>query len=152
MRIRRSTRTKNIFRQSTISSDRLLVMTRVDVPRKRRSLALCFVFLFFLVVLSPFNDSPFQSLCFSGNEIEIQAGEHKFPFTCTLPENLPSSFESDFGHVRYTVKAILDRPWKFDQEVKAAFTIVLPFDLNQEPRTSVGLVIGRKHIDQEKVK
>ncbi|XP_047369298.1 dolichol kinase isoform X5 [Vespa velutina] len=72
----------------------------------------------------------------SGNEIEIQAGEHKFPFTCTLPENLPSSFESDFGHVRYTVKAILDRPWKFDQEVKAAFTIVLPFDLNQEPRTS----------------
>lgn len=69
-----------------------------------------------------------------GSEIEIQPGEHKFPFTCALPANLPSSFESDFGHVRYTVKATLDRPWKFDQEVKSAFTLVSPFDLNQEPR------------------
>ncbi|KAI4477956.1 hypothetical protein M0804_012436 [Polistes exclamans] len=72
----------------------------------------------------------------SGNEIEIQAGEHKFPFTCSLPEHLPSSFESDFGHVRYTVKATLDRPWKFDQDVKAAFTVVSPFDLNTESRSS----------------
>ncbi|XP_020282949.1 arrestin domain-containing protein 17 [Pseudomyrmex gracilis] len=72
----------------------------------------------------------------SGGEIEIQAGEHKFPFTCTLPPNLPSSFESDFGYVRYTVKATLDRPWKFDQDVKSPFTVILPFDLNQEPRAA----------------
>lgn len=72
-----------------------------------------------------------------GGEIEIQGGEHKFPFQCILPVNLPSSFESDFGHVRYTVKATLDRPWKFDQEVKSPFTVVSPFDLNQEARSSV---------------
>ncbi|XP_011861149.1 PREDICTED: arrestin domain-containing protein 2 [Vollenhovia emeryi] len=72
----------------------------------------------------------------SGGEIEIQSGEHKFPFTCSLPTNLPSSFESDFGHVRYTVKATLDRPWKFDQDVKSPFTIVAPLDLNQEPRAA----------------
>ncbi|XP_003490327.1 arrestin domain-containing protein 17 isoform X1 [Bombus impatiens] len=72
----------------------------------------------------------------SGGEIEIQGGEHKFPFQCILPMNLPSSFESDFGHVRYTVKATLDRPWKFDQEVKSPFTVVSPFDLNQEVRSS----------------
>ncbi|CAK9825486.1 Arrestin domain-containing protein 17 [Anthophora retusa] len=72
----------------------------------------------------------------SGGEIEIQSGEHKFPFQCVLPSNLPSSFESDFGHVRYTVKATLDRPWKFDQEVKSPFTVVSPLDLNQEPRAS----------------
>ncbi|XP_054004300.1 arrestin domain-containing protein 17 [Hylaeus anthracinus] len=72
----------------------------------------------------------------SGGEIEIQSGEHKFPFQCVLPTNLPSSFESDFGHVRYTVKAILDRPWKFDQEVKSPFTVVLPLDLNLESRAS----------------
>lgn len=74
---------------------------------------------------------------FSGGEIEIQSGEHKFPFQCVLPTNLPSSFESDFGHVRYTVKATLDRPWKFDQEVKSPFTVVSPLDLNQESRASV---------------
>lgn len=72
----------------------------------------------------------------SGGEIEIQSGEHKFPFQCVLPTNLPSSFESDFGHVRYTVKATLDRPWKFDQEVKSPFTVVSPLDLNQESRAS----------------
>ncbi|KAG7204887.1 hypothetical protein KM043_005285 [Ampulex compressa] len=70
----------------------------------------------------------------AGGEIDIQSGEHKFPFTYTLPTHLPSSFESDFGHIRYTVKAVLDRPWKFDQEVKRLFTVVSPFDLNQEPR------------------
>lgn len=72
----------------------------------------------------------------SGGEIEIQSGEHKFPFTCTLPMNLPSSFESDYGHVRYTVKAVLDRPWKFDQEVKNPFTVIAPLDLNQESRAA----------------
>jgi len=72
-----------------------------------------------------------------GGEIEIQSGEHKFPFTCSLPTNLPSSFESDFGHVRYTVKATLDRPWKFDQDVKSPFTVIAPLDLNQEPRAAV---------------
>ncbi|XP_066581032.1 arrestin domain-containing protein 17-like [Prorops nasuta] len=69
----------------------------------------------------------------SGVEIEIQQGEHRFPFSCALPATLPSSFESDYGHIRYTVKATLDRPWKFDQDVKAAFTIVDPLDLNHIP-------------------
>ncbi|XP_063990814.1 arrestin domain-containing protein 17 isoform X2 [Diachasmimorpha longicaudata] len=73
----------------------------------------------------------------SGDEdITIPVGEHSYPFTCALPLNLPSSFEHDYGHVRYTVKAIIDRPWKFDQEVKAAFTVVSHFDLNREARAS----------------
>ncbi|XP_076653337.1 arrestin domain-containing protein 17 isoform X1 [Halictus rubicundus] len=72
----------------------------------------------------------------SGSEIEVQSGEHKFPFQCVLPTNIPSSFESDFGYVRYIAKATLDRPWKFDQEVKSPFTVVQPFDLNQEQRAS----------------
>ncbi|XP_043277832.1 arrestin domain-containing protein 17-like [Venturia canescens] len=72
----------------------------------------------------------------SGDEMELPVGEHVYPFTCSLPPSLPSSFESHYGHVRYTVKAILDRPWKFDQEVKTAFTVVSNFDLNREPRAS----------------
>ncbi|XP_012255957.1 arrestin domain-containing protein 17 isoform X2 [Athalia rosae] len=68
----------------------------------------------------------------SGVEIQLPPGEHSYPFSCVLPPNLPSSFESDLGHVRYTVKATLDRPWKFDQEVKTAFTVVSALDLNQE--------------------
>lgn len=60
----------------------------------------------------------------NGNEINLPAGEHIYPFTCVLPPNLPSSFEGEFGHVRYTVKVVLDRPWKFDQETKMAFTVI----------------------------
>lgn len=73
---------------------------------------------------------------FTGNEIELDAGEHVYPFTFSLPPNLPSSFEALFGHVRYTVRAILDRPWKFDHEAKAAFTVISPLDLNQESQAS----------------
>lgn len=70
----------------------------------------------------------------SASEMELPPGEHVYPFTFSLPNNLPSSFEHIYGHIRYTVKAILDRPWKFDQETKAAFSIVANLDLNCEGR------------------
>lgn len=47
---------------------------------------------------------------------------------------MPSSFEGEFGHVRYTIKVTLDRPWKFDQDMKMAFSVITPVDLNLNPR------------------
>jgi hypothetical protein len=67
----------------------------------------------------------------------LPAGEHSFPFSMMLPNHLPSSFEGEYGYVRYTVKATLDRPWKFDHEVKAAFTVLSHLDLNLDPRNRV---------------
>ncbi|CAD7093273.1 unnamed protein product [Hermetia illucens] len=67
-------------------------------------------------------------------EIELPSGQHTYPFTCALPPTLPSSFEGEWGHVRYTIKVTLDRPWKFDQETKMAFTVISPVDLNLNPR------------------
>jgi len=64
------------------------------------------------------------------SEIEIPAGDHTYPFSTTLPPLLPSSFEGEHGNIRYTVKATLDRPWKFDQNVEKVFTVVTPVDLN----------------------
>lgn len=69
----------------------------------------------------------------SGNEIEIPAGKQVYNFTCALPPVLPSSFEGHYGYVRYTVKVTLDRPWKFDQETKMAFTVINALDLNLNP-------------------
>ncbi|XP_049277455.1 arrestin domain-containing protein 3-like [Anopheles funestus] len=67
-------------------------------------------------------------------ESQLAAGQHTYPFTCALPPTLPSSFEGEWGFVRYTVKVTLDRPWKFDQDVKMAFTVISPVDLNLNPR------------------
>ncbi|XP_041980826.1 arrestin domain-containing protein 17 [Aricia agestis] len=69
----------------------------------------------------------------TGGEIEIPAGKQVYNFTCTLPPALPSSFEGQYGYVRYTVKVTLDRPWKFDQDTKAAFTVINALDLNINP-------------------
>ncbi|XP_063367877.1 arrestin domain-containing protein 3 [Cydia amplana] len=69
----------------------------------------------------------------TGNEIEVPAGKQVYSFTCALPPVLPSSFEGEFGYVRYTVKVTLDRPWKFDQETKMAFTVINALDLNLNP-------------------
>lgn len=73
----------------------------------------------------------------NGSEINLPAGDHTYPFTCVLPGTLPSSYEGEFGHVRYTIKVTLDRPWKFDQDSKMAFTVISPLDLNQNARLKV---------------
>ncbi|XP_039758552.1 arrestin domain-containing protein 17 [Pararge aegeria] len=69
----------------------------------------------------------------TGNEIEIPPGRQVYNFTCALPPVLPSSFEGQYGYVRYTVKVTLDRPWKFDQDTKMAFTVINALDLNLNP-------------------
>lgn len=66
----------------------------------------------------------------NSSETELPAGSHSYPFTCALPPQLPSSFEGEYGYVRYTIKVTLDRPWKFDQDSKMAFTVISPVDLN----------------------
>jgi hypothetical protein len=72
----------------------------------------------------------------------LPAGEHSFLFNMMLPNILPSSFEGQYGYVRYTVTATLDRSRKFDHEVKATFTVLLHLDLNQDPvyRVSIAYV------------
>lgn len=64
----------------------------------------------------------------------MTAEQHSYPFTCALPPTLPSSYEGKWGYVRYTIKVTLDRPWKFDQDTKMAFTVITPVDLNQNAR------------------
>ncbi|KOB63269.1 Arrestin (Or S-antigen), partial [Operophtera brumata] len=75
------------------------------------------------------------------NEIEIPSGKQVYNFTCTLPPVLPSSFEGEHGYVRYTVKVTLDRPWKFDQETKMAFTAIpVQIDIENKSNVQVHLV------------
>lgn len=91
----------------------------------------------FLKTHNKYNSKKIFFQIFLGDEIELPAGTHTYPFNCVIPPNLPSSYESDFGRIRYTVKAAIDRPWKFDHETKLAFTVVSHYDLNQDSSASV---------------
>ncbi|XP_029175799.1 arrestin domain-containing protein 17-like [Nylanderia fulva] len=76
----------------------------------------------------------------TGNgEIRMPEGFHKYPFNFTLPYNIPCSFEHKHGHIRYTTKAVIDRPWRFDHECKIAFTVVSSYDLNMFSQQCLGV-------------
>ena len=63
-------------------------------------------------------------------EIQIEAGDHVFPFQFQLPVSIPSSFVGLHGRIVYSITAVIDRPWKFDHETVAFFTVVGIYDLN----------------------
>ncbi|CAG2057359.1 unnamed protein product [Timema podura] len=75
-------------------------------------------------------------------ETVLPAGDHSFLFTFSIPSNLPSSFEGSFGYIRYTIKATLDRPWKFNQDTKVALTVLAYRDLNMYPQLRTPLILG----------
>jgi hypothetical protein len=63
-----------------------------------------------------------------------------------LPNHLPASFEGKYGHIRYAVKGILHRPWQYDHEVMAVFSVMPKLDLNLDPVNRVSIL--RKSHDE----
>ena len=71
------------------------------------------------------------------NTTEHPSGQHRYPFSISLGDTLPSSFEGRRGYVRYFCKATIDRPWKFDEHIKRAFTVIHHLNLNDSPNAGV---------------
>ncbi|XP_041465310.1 arrestin domain-containing protein 4-like [Lytechinus variegatus] len=67
----------------------------------------------------------------------LPAGEHKFPFRYRLPLGLPPELYCKFAQVSYMVKAVIDRPRKYDHSAKRAFKIKPVVDLNIIPEVLV---------------
>lgn len=67
-------------------------------------------------------------------ETEVGPGTYTFPISCDLPSTLPTSFEGEFGYIRYTIKVALDRAWRENPEHKMAFTVLENIDLNAHSR------------------
>ncbi|EDV21385.1 uncharacterized protein TRIADDRAFT_16016, partial [Trichoplax adhaerens] len=65
----------------------------------------------------------------------LPAGKSEFNFNFTLPteSKLPSTFESrsSEGYIRYSIAAVLMRPWDTDYISKRAFTVLEEIDVNQ---------------------
>ena len=84
---------------------------------------------------------------YTGDSTELQIGSYEFPFSFTLPQNIPSSYEGPHannpnrqglswphGNIRYYVEVVIDRPWKFNHTSICYFTVVTPVDLNVNPQ------------------
>lgn len=69
--------------------------------------------------------------------MQIERGEHIYDFQFRLPAGLPSSFEGEFGHIRYIATAVLDIPKWPDDEFQQPFTVIKPLDLNDNPELRV---------------
>lgn len=68
-----------------------------------------------------------------GENYVLPQGRHVYPFSYILPQQLPSSFEGGYGNIQYTIKGVIDRPWKFDYETKILLNLCSPLDLNYIP-------------------
>ena len=84
------------------------------------------------VLISP--PAPYET----DDTVKLSAGQHVFPFRFQLPVELPGSFEGRSRcYVRYWLKGTIDKPWKFDPEVKYTFTVGSMLDLNLQPSAMV---------------
>uniref|UniRef100_A0A2C9JRJ5 Arrestin C-terminal-like domain-containing protein n=1 Tax=Biomphalaria glabrata TaxID=6526 RepID=A0A2C9JRJ5_BIOGL len=66
-------------------------------------------------------------------ERTLESGQYTYPFQFHIPASSPSSFEGQYGFIRYWTKVAIERPWKEDVSVKKLFTVIYPVDLNREP-------------------
>lgn len=66
----------------------------------------------------------------------LPAGKYNYPFRFQLPPFLPSSFEGEYGHIRYYIKAAIMKPWRMNHVTKTAFTVSSILDLNSIPEAN----------------
>ncbi|ESP05163.1 hypothetical protein LOTGIDRAFT_227841 [Lottia gigantea] len=67
----------------------------------------------------------------------LPAGQYTYPFQFQIPTNTPTSFEGQYGHIRYCVKVMIEIPHRCDLTCKKVFTVIQPLDLNRDPSMSV---------------
>ncbi|XP_067665674.1 arrestin domain-containing protein 17-like [Haliotis asinina] len=63
---------------------------------------------------------------------QLARGCHNLQFQFSIPEGVPSSFDGEFGYIRYWLKVFIDRSWRTDTTTKL-FTVLAKVDLNEIP-------------------
>ncbi|CAB3411178.1 unnamed protein product [Caenorhabditis bovis] len=74
---------------------------------------------------------------------EWSTGTYNYPFSFQLPLKCPPSFEGELGYIRYFIKVVIDRPWKFDDKLAKCFTVLPVVDLSAVRNAKVD---SRRHI------
>lgn len=74
----------------------------------------------------------------------LAARTYKLPFCFLLPVKIPSSFEGEFGFIRYTVTAVIDIPFQINKKSAERVTILKMIDWNDPDLQVNGLSILQK--------
>jgi len=64
--------------------------------------------------------------------MQMSAGHHEFKFMFNLPHQLPTSFESFYGTIRYQITVEMQRKLKFNYSFRFPLTIISQLNLNAE--------------------
>ncbi|KAK3098019.1 hypothetical protein FSP39_015375 [Pinctada imbricata] len=91
-----------------------------------------------------------ESLVPKGQEpLILRPGRYEYPFSFDLPSDIPTSFESGAGHIRYRLQATIDRPSTiFDTSATCLISVLKPLDLNTNPdATANGQSVSTKDKD-----
>ncbi|XP_056630436.1 arrestin domain-containing protein 3-like [Diorhabda carinulata] len=64
-------------------------------------------------------------------ESNLQSGVYEYPFYFPLPQDIPSSFQGEFGSISYSIKAVVDIPFSFDYKDKLTFVVTALTDFNK---------------------
>ena len=72
----------------------------------------------------------------------LQAGEHMLPFEVRIPKDVPSSFEGQYGRIRYEGRGVIERPssgFKSHKNVygRRDLVVLAALDLNSIPEAFV---------------
>ena len=78
----------------------------------------------------------FNSFTYVGPS-SLPVGHNGFQFSFQLPQEIPSSFESEFGNIRYKVLVTVIKQFGPKVELEKSFTVLSPVNLNLLPEAKV---------------
>jgi hypothetical protein len=74
------------------------------------------------------------------NDLYLERGNHTYPFQIRLPDTLPTSFEHEYGSIRYSLIGTIHIPWATSLSIVRNITVISPYDLSKI--TGLKLPIG----------
>lgn len=66
-------------------------------------------------------------------QIQLAPGSYKYRFEYNLPSDLPSSFESKYGLIKYHATVVLNYVSRPTKEFQETFDVFRDVDLNADP-------------------
>lgn len=63
-------------------------------------------------------------------QVELVAKEYKYIVSYALGSELPTSFKSRNGSIKYKLRVTVDRSWKMNSKFEFPFTVIAPLNLN----------------------